>query len=147
MSDHLKTLMGQLANLTATVTELRKANRELDAENTTLRGVVAAKPDAPCAHCGLKDMSQCSRGFPGCAKADDMICAEEQFVARFRTTRAVAEAGMKLEKFLGENTGDHVEFPVKIAVEDEESAEALTTLLRELHTNVEKYKEIEKAAA
>jgi hypothetical protein len=147
MSDNLAGIKAELARLTEIVTELRQTNTKLDAENTTLRGVIAAKPDAPCVYCGLEDMSRCRRGFPGCAKADDMICAEEQFVDRFRITRAVAEAAMNLEKFLGENTGGHVEFPVQIVVSDDESAATLTTLLKELHVRVEKYKEIEQAAA
>ena len=29
-------------------------------------------------YCGLTDKSKCSRGFPGCAWADDLMCGEEE---------------------------------------------------------------------
>lgn len=58
----------------------RQLERELEesqAENTILRGIVA-KVEPKCVHCGLTDKSQCSRGFPGCAWADDLLCGEEE---------------------------------------------------------------------
>lgn len=60
-------------------------------ENDYLRGLVVALP-IPCTHCGLANMAQCARGFPGCAKADDLMCAlDEGFqdaVGRMRAAEA-----------------------------------------------------------
>jgi hypothetical protein len=46
-------------------------------ENDILRGIVAYS-ELPCVHCRLSkdDMSRCQFGFPGCARADDMLCAD-----------------------------------------------------------------------
>lgn len=43
-------------------------------ENDTLRKLLA-NSDAKCPYCGLakEDMNRCSHGFPGCARADDMM--------------------------------------------------------------------------
>jgi hypothetical protein len=45
-------------------------------ENDYLRGVVA-NSDLPCLYCGLskEDMIKCYHGFPGCPRADDILCA------------------------------------------------------------------------
>lgn len=47
-------------------------------ENDELRGLLAWGSD-PCVYCGLQaaDMSRCSHGFPGCARADDRMAAPE----------------------------------------------------------------------
>ena len=45
-------------------------------ENDILRGLIAVS-DVACIHCGLKDISQCRSGFPGCSRADDIIAAED----------------------------------------------------------------------
>lgn len=57
--------------LAAELEELRK-------ENDTLRGLLA-NSKADCAYCGLKsaEMAKCKRGFPGCARADDMMAAPQ----------------------------------------------------------------------
>lgn len=46
-------------------------------ENGVLRAFVA-NIDLPCMHCRLSkdDMHRCQLGFPGCARADDMLCAD-----------------------------------------------------------------------
>lgn len=49
----------------------------LRAENSAMRTVLAKSP-IPCVYCGLDDMSRCERGFPGCARADDIICGEDE---------------------------------------------------------------------
>ncbi len=63
----------------------------LRAENTTLRLLVAAQP-TPCVYCGLTEMAKCASGFPGCARADDLICGEDEafkaVVAERNTLRA-----------------------------------------------------------
>lgn len=48
-------------------------------ENDFLRGVVA-NSDLPCLYCRLsaEDMNKCKHGFPGCSRADDMLCAPEE---------------------------------------------------------------------
>lgn len=66
-------LDGALAEIEALRAEVAK----LRSENTTLRALVAAQP-TPCVYCGLTEMSKCASGFPGCARADDLICGEEE---------------------------------------------------------------------
>lgn len=47
-------------------------------ENDILRGLVA-KGQGDCVYCGLKaeDMGKCAFGFPGCARMDDIMAAQE----------------------------------------------------------------------
>lgn len=54
------------------VTAERDATR---AENDTLKNILA-ESDLPCIYCHLPagDMSKCRSGFPGCARADDLMC-------------------------------------------------------------------------
>lgn len=47
-------------------------------ENNYLKGILATQ-NRPCIYCGLKDMSKCARGFPGCSRADDLFIGEEVF--------------------------------------------------------------------
>lgn len=68
-----------------------RTNEELEKENTFLRGLVA-KLNIPCVYCGLENMSCCSRGFPGCAKADDILCADDEFM------RQLLEENRQLKK-------------------------------------------------
>ena len=48
-------------------------DEKLRDENDHLRALLAWGTD-PCIYCGLsaETMGQCVRGFPGCARADDM---------------------------------------------------------------------------
>lgn len=48
-------------------------NDEVQKENDKLRALLAWGGD-PCIYCGLprSDMGKCERGFPGCARGDDM---------------------------------------------------------------------------
>jgi hypothetical protein len=43
-------------------------------ENDFMRKLIADS-DLPCVYCGLSrdDMGKCLHGFPGCARADDMM--------------------------------------------------------------------------
>lgn len=54
---------------------------ELEKENSRLRSLLAAG-EGDCVYCGLskQDMAKCSHGFPGCARADDLL--EEQLVEK-----------------------------------------------------------------
>lgn len=51
---------------------------ELEAENAHLRAALAMSKD-PCLYCQLSkdDMAKCKSGFPGCARADDMMGCPE----------------------------------------------------------------------
>ena len=75
--------------------ELRAA--ELQKENSCLRTMVA-KANIPCAHCGLDDMSKCLHGFPGCAKADDILCGEDEamkeMAQRIKTLRTLLDEAL-----------------------------------------------------
>lgn len=48
--------------------------KELEADNDRLR-VMLSNSNQPCFYCGLSKrwMSKCKHGFPGCARADDMV--------------------------------------------------------------------------
>lgn len=67
--------------------ELAQAKRE----NCTLRTLVA-KSDTPCPYCGLLEMAKCVHGFPGCARADDIICGEEQWLSEMLEKLRIAES-------------------------------------------------------
>lgn len=86
--------MGDAAvyDLAAVVAErdaLKAEAEKLRAENSTLRTLVAVQP-TPCVYCGLTEMAKCASGFPGCARADDMICGEDE------TFKAVVDERNKL---------------------------------------------------
>ena len=51
---------------------------EATAENTRLRAALASSKD-PCAYCQLPkdEMAKCRSGFPGCARADDLMGCPE----------------------------------------------------------------------
>lgn len=55
--------------------------QRLARENDYLRGLVI-KCNIPCVHCGLTNMGLCASGFPGCAQADDMMCADDAMMRR-----------------------------------------------------------------
>lgn len=57
--------------------ELKSEVARLNDENSILRTLIA-KLGKSCHYCGLEDMSQCVRGFPGCTLADDILCGEEE---------------------------------------------------------------------
>jgi hypothetical protein len=52
-----------------------KIAEEIRAENTRLRGIIARSP-LPCIYCGLTNIAECARGFPGCGRADDITASE-----------------------------------------------------------------------
>ena len=54
---------------------------DLERENTILRGLLA-KSDKPCVYCGLTEIGKCPHGFPGCARADDIMCADDEVMQR-----------------------------------------------------------------
>lgn len=54
---------------------------ELERENTFLRPLANKEK---CLHCGEQDMARCPFGFPGCAKADDIVCADAEFLRETR---------------------------------------------------------------
>lgn len=82
--------------------ELRQAisllydQNRLLAENETLR-LILAKSNIPCIYCSKENMAECERGFPGCAKADDIIVGEEYHMERLlEENRKYKEALQKL---------------------------------------------------
>lgn len=42
--------------------------------------------DEPCLYCGLREMALCARGFPGCARADDMMIALMEYEPQVKET-------------------------------------------------------------
>lgn len=61
------------SDLTAARAEIER----LRAENNKLRYLLAKGSD-PCVYCALPaaDTGKCRAGFPGCARADDLLCGE-----------------------------------------------------------------------
>lgn len=60
---------------------------ELRRENTILRGMVA-KLGKSCHYCGITNIAECVRGFPGCALADDLLCADDEVGRTLATENA-----------------------------------------------------------
>lgn len=50
---------------------LRAEVERLTQENDRLRALAAQL--TWCHYCGLRDMSKCAHGFPGCPRADDLL--------------------------------------------------------------------------
>lgn len=59
----------------AAVAEAGKDPARLRSENDRMREIIAAS-NLPCVYCKLPadQWSQCSLGFPGCARGDDLMC-------------------------------------------------------------------------
>jgi hypothetical protein len=57
---------------------------QLREDNDTLRGILAFE-NVNCLYCQLplNEMVKCQSGFPGCARADDMLCAPATIQARY----------------------------------------------------------------
>ena len=77
----------ELQNERAVLAETRK-------ENDILRALLP-KLKAPCAHCGLEDISKCTRGFPGCAQADDLMCGDDAWLKGIKERFQRAEAEIR----------------------------------------------------
>ena len=73
--DNLAHSLGYAEATIKVLTAERDAARK---ENDTLRGIIA-NADILCMYCGLSKSEQgkCASGFPGCARADDMMSAPD----------------------------------------------------------------------
>jgi len=65
----------------------------LRAENSTIKSVLSLVP-GKCIYCGLEDWSKCPSGFPGCARADDMLCGEDEASRRLIAERDTLRAAL-----------------------------------------------------
>lgn len=80
--NHMGVLMGNgLRDALVQAEFARQLERELTeaaAENTRIRAALASSKD-PCVYCQLPkdEMTKCRSGFPGCARADDLIGCPE----------------------------------------------------------------------
>lgn len=92
---------------------IRKHRQRLDTavealtkENDTLRGLVA-NGQGDCVYCQLPavDMAKCARGFPGCARMDDMLAAPESKAVE--DCRALRYALMQIKLVAGKNKAVH----------------------------------------
>lgn len=63
------------------LSEVKQELENLRRENNIIKTILS-KAQIPCIYCGLDDMSKCKSGFPGCAKADDLICGEDEVFKR-----------------------------------------------------------------
>jgi hypothetical protein len=87
-------------NLVAAWTRTKKAEarvKELENENNTLRGLLGNSAK-PCPYCGLaaEDQGMCSRGFPGCARADDQMLSKH-----FADAYALQQAEARIKELEG----------------------------------------------
>lgn len=66
-----------IARLLGHIDALEDRAKEQRAENDTLKGILA-KSNLPCIYCQLPAdrMAECKSGFPGCARADDIMTVE-----------------------------------------------------------------------
>lgn len=77
---------------------------ELKRENDCLRGIAAKV--MPCHYCGAKEIAKCPRGFPGCALADDMACAQDSLAtALMEARKKIAEMGQLADGIVERLTG------------------------------------------
>ncbi|MDE2106855.1 MAG: hypothetical protein KGL39_57095 [Patescibacteria group bacterium] len=117
------------AELAAATERAQKA----EAENSCLHTVVA-KANIPCVYCGLDNMALCKSGFPGCAKADDIICGEDEhmrgLVARLDATEAARKQAVealeevrRVAKEVAEDT--EPDFPLAVETMDTIARDAL----------------------
>jgi hypothetical protein len=71
------------------VSDIIIAFAQAETENIRLRAALAMSKD-PCVYCQypLEEMAKCPSGFPGCARADDMMgCPEMGAAATLHTLR------------------------------------------------------------
>jgi hypothetical protein len=94
-----------LADLDALLTRTDGERARLRKENDYLRGVVG-NGNYACVYCGLsrEDMAKCPSGFPGCARADDILCAPP-CAGCIRLAEVRRETLAKARDWLQENNG------------------------------------------
>lgn len=91
----------ELDRLRAELEKVRAENLRFQKENDVLRGIAAKI--MPCHYCGVDSIGKCPSGFPGCALADDLTCAEEcanKEVRKLTTaldSERAANAGLRCE--------------------------------------------------
>ncbi len=74
--DERNALSAQCQDVRAQRDTAQAERDRLSKENDHMRGLLSHGSD-PCIYCGLRasEMGRCARGFPGCARGDDMMNA------------------------------------------------------------------------
>lgn len=134
--------------------EMSKHARELElklaeatAENTRLRAALATSKD-PCAYCQLSkdEMAKCRSGFPGCARADDLMGCPE-LGASFHAEelqRELTEAQHRIRALIEERDRYRIQADHKRRLREEFEALLGTS---DVSTGVERVKEAQRGAA
>lgn len=80
MGQQIRAALDTIHSLEAKVISITELHTQqlasLRRENDTMRSIIAFS-DLPCMYCGLAkaEMGRCQSGFPGCARADDIMNA------------------------------------------------------------------------
>jgi len=89
--------------------ELEIERDTLRAENSTIKSVLSLVP-GKCLYCGLEDIAKCPSGFPGCARADDMLCGEDEASRRLIEERDALRAENDLLRAIGQKSIETIEW-------------------------------------
>lgn len=113
------------AGMRVTSTFARQLERELNeatAENTGLRAALASSKD-PCLYCQLPkgEMAKCRSGFPGCARADDLMGCPElgALLEANRLKSELTEANHRIRRLIEERDSARIQADHKWKLREE----------------------------
>ena len=125
--------------------QLERELAEATAENTRLRAALATSKD-PCLYCQLPkdEMAKCRSGFPGCARADDLMGCPELGAALEveRLERELTEAKHRIRSLIEERDSARIEADRKWILLEEFEALLGTS---DVKTGVERVKQLKHA--
>lgn len=120
---------------------------EATAENNRLRAALASSKD-PCVYCQLPkdEMAKCRSGFPGCARADDLMGCQELGASLEvdRLERELNEAQHRIRSLIEERDSARIQADHKWRLREEFEVLLGTS---DVKTGVERVKEAQKGAA
>lgn len=127
--------------------QLERELTEATSENNRLRAALASSKD-PCVYCQLPkdEMTKCRSGFPGCARADDLMGCPELGAALEveRLERELAESEHRIRTLIEQRDGFRIQADHKWRLREEFEALLGTS---DVATGVERVREAQKGAA
>jgi len=125
--------------------QLERELAEAAAENNRLRAALASSKD-PCVYCQLPkdEMAKCRSGFPGCARADDLMGCPELGAALEvdRQERELAESKHRIRTLIEQRDGFRIQADHKWRLREEFEALLGTS---DVATGVERVKQLKHA--